>query len=218
MHLYWILPLAAVLLVALLWAEKHDHRLKLPIKAVLSGLFVLLGFLLPHPLPGYAWPMLYGLVLGLIGDVCLALPQPNAFRIGLLAFLLGHLAYVNAFASLVGPGNWINPGFLALVAAGLWIFRWLRNGVGKLKWAVIAYIVVISLMLAGAWAIWLRSSLRPTLAWTILLGSLFFYLSDLCVARQRFVKAEFRNRLVGLPLYYAGQFMLAWTIGFGAVV
>lgn len=219
MHLYWILPLAALLLAALVWNER-DRRtaVVLPLKLALSSLFVLLAALLPHPLPAYAWPVLYGLVLGLIGDVCLALPQPAAFRIGLLAFLLGHLAYVNAFAGLVRPVHWINPGFMLLVAAGVWIFWWLRGRVGRLKWAVIAYIVAISLMLAGAWAVWFRSSLKPGLGWAILLGALCFYLSDLCVARDRFVKKEFANRLVGLPLYYAGQFLLAWTVGLGASV
>jgi hypothetical protein len=33
------------------------------------------------------------------------------------------------------------------------------------------------------------------------------------VARQRFVSEGFGNRLLGLPLYYAGQFLLAWSVG-----
>ena len=44
-------------------------------------------------------------------------------------------------------------------------------------------------------------------------GALAFYISDIFVARQRFLKAEFVNRLIGLPLYYSGQFMLAFSIG-----
>ena len=44
-------------------------------------------------------------------------------------------------------------------------------------------------------------------------GALLFYISDIFVARQRFLKAEFVNRLIGLPLYYGGQFMLAFSIG-----
>ena len=219
MHLYWISPLAALLLAALLWAEQDRRPGRvLPIKAALSALFVLLALLLPHPLPAYYLPVLYGLCLGLVGDVCLALPHPAAFRAGLLAFLLGHLAYVYAFAALVRPAHWINPGFMLLVGAGVWIFWWLRPRLGRLKWPVIAYIVAISLMLAGAWAIWLRSALKPGLDWAILLGALCFYLSDLCVARDRFVKTQYRNRWLGLPLYYAGQFLLAWSVGLGAAI
>ena len=44
-------------------------------------------------------------------------------------------------------------------------------------------------------------------------GALFFYISDIFVARNRFLKLEFFNRLIGLPLYYAGQFLLAFSIG-----
>jgi uncharacterized membrane protein YhhN len=47
----------------------------------------------------------------------------------------------------------------------------------------------------------------------VFLGALFFYISDLFVARHRFVRAAFENRLAGLSLYYAGQFMLAVSIG-----
>jgi uncharacterized membrane protein YhhN len=47
---------------------------------------------------------------------------------------------------------------------------------------------------------------------SFLLGHLF-YVSDVFVARQRFLKTEFLNRLIGLPLYYSGQFMLAFSVG-----
>jgi uncharacterized membrane protein YhhN len=48
---------------------------------------------------------------------------------------------------------------------------------------------------------------------SFLLGHLF-YVSDIFVARQRFVRTEFLNRRIGLPLYYGGQFMLAFSVGF----
>jgi len=216
MHLYWIAPLAALLLAALLGAERGRRpALVLPIKSALSALFVTLAVLQPHPLPVYYQPVLYGLILGLVGDVCLALPSPAAFRAGLVAFLLGHLAYVWAFAQLVRPAHWLNPGLVLLLAAGVGIFWWLRPHLGRMKGPVAAYIAVISLMLVAAWAVWLRSALRPGLALVILLGALAFYLSDICVARDRFVRREFLNRLLGLPLYYLGQFLLAWSVGLG---
>jgi hypothetical protein len=43
-------------------------------------------------------------------------------------------------------------------------------------------------------------------------GALLFYLSDLAVARDRFVRPGLANRLVGLPLYYAGQVLLALAL------
>jgi hypothetical protein len=47
----------------------------------------------------------------------------------------------------------------------------------------------------------------------VLIGAVLFYFSDIFVARNRFIKKEYLNRLCGLPLYYCGQFLLAFSIG-----
>ena len=44
-------------------------------------------------------------------------------------------------------------------------------------------------------------------------GDLAFYLSDLGVARQRFVSPGLINRFVGLPLYYGAQLLFAFSTG-----
>jgi uncharacterized membrane protein YhhN len=50
---------------------------------------------------------------------------------------------------------------------------------------------------------------RPLALWV---GALLFYVSDLAVARNRFVAPGFANRAWGLPAYYAGQMLLASTL------
>jgi uncharacterized membrane protein YhhN len=55
--------------------------------------------------------------------------------------------------------------------------------------------------------------LQEALPWTAAAGAVLFYLSDLAVARHRFVRPAFLNRAWGLPAYYAGQLLLAWTVG-----
>jgi len=47
----------------------------------------------------------------------------------------------------------------------------------------------------------------------IFVGAFAFYLSDLAVARQRFVAKSFWNKAWGLPLYFGAQLILAWTTG-----
>jgi hypothetical protein len=47
----------------------------------------------------------------------------------------------------------------------------------------------------------------------ILLGAGLFYVSDLAVARDRFIAPGFANAAWGLPLYYGGQLVLALTLG-----
>jgi uncharacterized membrane protein YhhN len=50
--------------------------------------------------------------------------------------------------------------------------------------------------------------------WLIASGATLFYLSDFTVARDRFVPgAGFANRAIGLALYYAAQFLLAFSVG-----
>jgi hypothetical protein len=41
-------------------------------------------------------------------------------------------------------------------------------------------------------------------------GAVLFFVSDLFVARNRFVAPGLANRLLGLPAYYGGQVLIAW--------
>jgi uncharacterized membrane protein YhhN len=75
--------------------------------------------------------------------------------------------------------------------------------------AVLAYITAISLM---AWAA-LSAVLGGPGPAIALIGALLFYISDLAVARDRFITRSFVNRLWGLPAYYTGQVLLALSIG-----
>ena len=43
-------------------------------------------------------------------------------------------------------------------------------------------------------------------------GAVMFTASDIAVVRDRFVAPGFVNRLWGLPLYYAAQLIIAWSI------
>jgi uncharacterized membrane protein YhhN len=209
-----VLALASVLLVGLLMAEKHGRSGPiLAFKTPLSVLFVAAVVIQPHPIQSYYHWVLAGLVWGLIGDVCLALKGNKAFRIGLVAFLLGHIMYVVAFWGLTRPPDWFTFGHVFIVAASLGVFYRLRPHLGAMLVPVALYVIVISLMLAAAWVAFLNPEINSRGSLTILLGALCFYVSDLFVARERFVKSQFINRLLGLPLYYSGQFCIAFSVG-----
>ncbi len=209
-----LVVVASGLLAALLVAEKRKSvPLILTFKTPLSILFVAAALIQPHAVePYYQW-VLAGLVLGLIGDVCLAMKGNKAFRAGLVAFLLGHVLYVVAFAGLTRPSDWLALGHLLILGVSLGVFWWLRPHLGAMMIPVGLYVLVISLMLAAAWVAFLNPDLKATGAWALLVGACCFYLSDLFVARQRFVRSQFVNRLLGLPLYYGGQFCIAFSVG-----
>ena len=53
------------------------------------------------------------------------------------------------------------------------------------------------------------SSWAPIL---IAVGAIAFTISDLFVARERFVQTGFANGAIGLPLYFGSQLLLAYSV------
>jgi uncharacterized membrane protein YhhN len=209
-----IIILGILLLFGVLYYEKKKDRIPLLItKSFLSLLFVVTALLQPHLIPSYYHYLLIGLIFCLIGDVCLALPQKKAFMGGLVAFLVGHVFYILGFLSLTSVFHWISIGVFPLFGISAFIFFWLRPHLRSMLIPVLLYILVITVMTSGAWTVFWKSSVPIYGRMLILVGSFCFYFSDVFVARNKFVKEEYRNRLLGLPLYYTGQFMLAFSIG-----
>ena len=209
-----ILTISGFLLAGLLYAEKAGSlKGKLATKPVLSLMFIITALVQPHPLPGYYHLMLSGLIFCLGGDVFLAIPGQKSFRLGLVSFLIGHLMYATAFLQISRMGALFWGVSFATAGIGIFIYRWLRPNLGTMKVPVGCYIVVISIMLCAAAAVAGDTILNATGRGLVFTGALLFYISDLFVTRQRFVKTDFVNRLAGLPLYYSGQFLLAFSVG-----
>ena len=209
-----IIIFGIIFLVGLLFYEKRKNRVPLLItKSILSLLFVMTGLLQPCSVPAYYHYLLVGLIFCLIGDVCLALPRESAFKVGLFAFLIGHIFYIFSFSSLTQISHWISIGLFIFLGMSASIFLWLRPHLKSMLIPVLIYIVVITVMIIGAWAVFWKSSFRISGRVLISAGALCFYFSDVFVARDKFIKEEYQNRLLGLPLYYAGQFMLAFSAG-----
>jgi uncharacterized membrane protein YhhN len=203
-----------ILLLGLLYYEKkEDRKPLLVVKSILSLLFVVTALIQLHPVLAYYHYLFAGLVFCLIGDVCLALPQKKAFMAGLVAFLVGHVLYIFGFSALTQIYDWISAWLFIFFCMSALIFLWLRPHLKSMLIPVLLYILVITIMVSGAWGVFWKSSFRISGRVFILLGSLCFYFSDVFVARNKFIKEEYRNRLLGLPLYYTGQFLLAFSVG-----
>ncbi len=203
--MYWAILAAAV--AALLAADYRGSRPGIWVaKPLASGVFVAAALAAGARESSYGLLVLAALGLSWLGDVLL-IPdgRPSVFRAGIASFALAHVAYVAAFlvrgADLARVALAVVPVLTAVVAAA----RWLRPHVSPdMKLAVNVYMGIISAMVVAAAG---ASRADPM----ILVGALLFYVSDLTVARDRFVAPGFANGLVGLPLYYAGQLALAAT-------
>lgn len=206
----------AVFLLAglLLFEKKGSRKRKLLTKTLLSCLFIITALVQPHPIPRYYQILLIGLLFCLGGDIFLALPREKMFLFGLVSFLLGHICYLICFFFLADISRWTWGGAVAGLVVGVMVVYWLKPHLGRMLIPVIAYIVVITLMLIGAWTVLGDSQVKSTGRVLVFIGAACFYVSDLFVARNRFLKTEFKNRLFGLPLYYFGQFLLAFSVGF----
>jgi uncharacterized membrane protein YhhN len=177
-------------------------------------LFILAALVQEDPLSPYFGFVVTGLLFCLAGDVFLALPQKKAFMLGLVSFLVGHVFYVVGFFSVAGLSGWTWVSFLVTAMLSGLVYRWLRSHLGKMKGPVVAYMVVITVMVCAASTVLGVRDISLSGRIMAFSGAVAFYFSDVFVARDRFMKNEFTNRLVGLPMYYAGQFLIAFSLGF----
>lgn len=162
----------------------------------------------------YGKAILLGLCLSWLGDVLLLVRgQSSAFLLGMASFLLAHIAYAWAFFGL-GPDLQASVyALLPMALGGLLCLRWLWPQLqGAFAVAVPVYVAAIGIMVvlsAGA------SVSTATLAFFA--GALLFAVSDVFVARQRFVVQAYSNRQWGLPLYFLAQLILAASVAAPAV-
>lgn len=201
--------LSTVALVFLLISEWRDSTLaRSTFKFIAS-----MGFLGAAVVMGafdavYGRILLVGLFLSWLGDILLISHDMRLFKPGLLSFFLAHIAFSGAFVTL--GHNWTASAatFAALsVVGGVVLWRLYPSVPTSMRGPVLAYVVVITMMVSLA-----TGSFWSGANYIILVGAGTFYLSDLFVARDRFVMNSYINSLIGLPLYYAAQFMFAFSV------
>jgi uncharacterized membrane protein YhhN len=153
--------------------------------------------------------VLAGLLACWVGDALLLPPGRSVwFQLGIGAFGLAHLCYAVACTRLpLAPGALL--ACAALVAVGAWrVFRWLGPHVPSgFRGPVLAYVAVISGMVALAGA-----AVAGGAPVALGAGALGFAISDLSVARERFVAAGFVNVAWGLPAYFLSQLAIAYAV------
>ncbi|MBI2425838.1 MAG: lysoplasmalogenase [Candidatus Hydrogenedentes bacterium] len=151
--------------------------------------------------------VLAGLFFSWWGDLFLIYSAQSIFLMGLVSFLLGHVCYAIAFSV-----HGIRPAYSLAAAVALLpvvyvVFQWLNPHLGDMRIPVYAYMTVITAMVilsAGAWG--------KNGTWLMLAAAVLFWVSDIMVAKSRFVSPAWWNGLIGLPLYYGGQVVFGWSV------
>jgi uncharacterized membrane protein YhhN len=198
----------AVAVIALVWSERAGNAVRLVTKPLASACFIGVALVAGANDTAYGRWVFVALVLSAIGDVALLGRSSATFLAGLGSFLLGHVAYCVAFLARGTDLRAVLISAVVMAVPGLAIIRWLWPHVPhEMRAPVAAYAVVISAMVACAVGTVVREGdVR------IFVAAIGFYCSDLSVARDRFVAPGPVNRVWGLPLYYAAQFLFAWTV------
>jgi uncharacterized membrane protein YhhN len=205
-----ILSVAALAVAGILWSEARHPRLEWFCKPLASLCFILLALQAGALESAYGRWLLGGLILCMAGDVLLIPTRDSTFLAGLASFLAGHLLYGIAFLQLPRQPGAFFLGLVPVLLLAVLSLRWLRPHLPRpMRLPVLAYIAVICGMLLLANGTWGGAA-----GGLIVLGAWGFAISDLAVARNRFVAPGMANRYWGIPLYYAAQLILANTAGF----
>lgn len=165
----------------------------------------------PHHL-SYNFGIIVGLIFSLAGDIALMFKSARAFLFGLGFFLITHIIYSIVFTTHSGfvRMDWI-PAII-LFGLAILIYGYLYSGLGKMKFPVMCYVLVISFMMHRALSTFSGAFFNANQAWAITLGAGLFYLSDLILAINKFKRPLKYNRL-SLAFYYSGQLLIALSTG-----
>ncbi|RPH88950.1 MAG: lysoplasmalogenase [Calditrichaeota bacterium] len=205
----------------LIRAELLDRQLQVYVLKPLATLIVIavavLSFAAPNHNLLYSMGVLIGLLFSLGGDIALMFQQNRkAFMIGLIFFLLAHIAYTLIFSLWGRFTTWDILSAMVLFTAAALFYRLIHSGLANMKTPVIIYMVIISAMVHRATASFASPVFSKHQAAAIIGGALLFYMSDIVLAANRFWKPLKYHRL-SLALYYSGQWLIAWSAsGFAA--
>lgn len=177
-------------------------------KAIASSAFIALAIVNGAMETSYGQLILAALIFCWLGDMLLLSLKSSFLLAGIAAFFVAHVVFAIAFAN-----NALNftAGAVTLVLvaiAGVVVTRWLWTYLnGFYRIAVPLYLLAITSMVVLAVAA-SAGSLPPTVA----IGAIAFAISDVSVARDRFIEKSIANKAWGLPLYYFAQILLAASV------
>jgi len=208
-QLFWIVLCALGVIVSLTGERRSNVTIGALGKLTAATSYIALALSLGALATGYGRALLAGMAFCWMGDLLLVSNRSRKlFLLGLASFLLGHIAYIGAFAvrgvsfaTVLGAG-------VAMAIFGWAVLRWLNPNLDdRMRRPVWLYVMAISLMMAMA-----AGTHAAHGNWLIPLGAFLFLLSDLGVARDRFVAPGFINRAWGLPVYFGAQLILAASV------
>jgi uncharacterized membrane protein YhhN len=167
------------------------------------------------PTSGFEELIVVGILFSLAGDVVLLRDGNRPFLIGLVLFLVAHVAYIAAFAG-VGHWSWrIVLYGLGMVFITSTMVRTVWAGAAGLRGPVIVYAATITAMVVAACATQGGALSEPASRLAIL-GAGLFYVSDSSLALDRFHRPIRHASVLTLGVYWLGQLGIALAARLGS--
>jgi uncharacterized membrane protein YhhN len=152
----------------------------------------------------YGILVVVGLIFCWLGDFS----GQRSFKASVVAFALAHLSFIIAFLIRGIKGKRLLVSLGIFLISSLGIFYWLYPHVSKSDQSfVFIYMIIITAMVVIA----LGSKLSYSQI-IISYGAILFYVSDIFVARWRFVDPSGINAFFCYPLYYSSCLLFAISI------
>lgn len=235
MLIYWILLLAGIVLLCLyIRAKLQTYDVKeLLLKTFTSVCFVFisvfLAYLIPYGTPAraFAFFVIAGLLMGLLGDVWLDLKfvYPKDDQIytfsGFYSFFAGHVLFI--LGMIINYGDHSRLGYIIIpiiIGFAVGIVNGLLGKIMKLDYGIYRPIVMgyggilfSMTLLAGSLA-WMHGFQYMTLNF-MFVGGILFLLSDLVLSQTYFAGNESKPVIIANYLtYYPAQFVIASSLMF----
>jgi uncharacterized membrane protein YhhN len=202
----------AASVMALIAAEwRGDRRARRWAKIAAASGFLMVAVACGAPGGDYGRRILIGLAFGAAGDLALLGHGAGPLAAGMGLFACGHVSYLAACAVRVAPDEWVRAWAAAPVLLALGVLRWLWPYLGAFRVPVVCYMALFCATVTAAWSPLLTGAAPLGSSLLLATGVTSFFFSDVAVARQRFVQQTPWNKTWGLPLYFGGQLLIAWS-------
>lgn len=154
----------------------------------------------------------FALVFSILGDILLMFTDKSSlfFTSGLFSFLIAHVMYILVFKKKRNIN--LRPiGFVGLISVfGIVVFWILKDGLDSMLFPVILYMVVILTM--ATMASWRKDMVSNKSFYLVLIGALFFVLSDSLIAIDKFYQPLPLARINIMTTYAIAQLLIVLGI------